>query len=249
MHTPGHTPEHVTFVVTDTARSDAPVGAVTGDFVFVGDVGRPDLLEVAAGHAGAMREGATALYHSLQRLKRMPDHLQLWPGHGAGSPCGRALGSAAQTTLGYERVASWALEPMSEEEFVARVLEGQPLAPAYFGAMKHRNRDDPPRASALPRKLDPGTVAALGDQLRVIDVRDPDEWERGHVAGALLIPLPALHDALAQIPRDRPIVIHCQLGGRSARGAATLDAFGFDDVHEMTGGFAAWERDGLPVAR
>lgn len=250
MHTPGHTPEHLTFIVTDRARSAAPVGAVTGDFLFVGDVGRPDLLERAAGESGTMRTSAASLYHSVQRFKRLPDHLQIWPGHGAGSACGKAMSSAAQSTLGYERIANWALEPMSEHEFIERVLEGQQPPPAYFGAMKRRNREAALSApSSLARQLEPTAVHELRDRVTIVDVRNDDEWTRGHVGGAHLIPLPVLHQRLAAIPTDRPIVVHCQRGARSARGAATLDAFGFTDVHEMTGGFARWESTGLPVER
>jgi hydroxyacylglutathione hydrolase len=253
VHTPGHTPEHLTFLVTDSARSTAYVGALTGDFVFVGDVGRPDLLERAVGQAGTMRSAASVLYHSLQKFKQYPDYLQIWPGHGAGSACGKAMSAAAQSTLGYERVANWAFEPMSEEEFIERVLEGQPPAPAYFGAMKLRNRDGgAPVASPLPRKL---SVQQLDEQLKsnpelfVIDVRNPDEWERGHLDNATLIPLPELHTRLDEIPRDRPVVVHCQLGARSAKAVATLDAFGFTDVHDVVGGYAAWQGAGLPVIR
>ena len=250
MHTPGHTPEHLTFIVTDRARSAAPVGAVTGDFLFVGDVGRPDLLERAAGQAGTMRASAASLYQSVQRFKRLPDHLQIWPGHGAGSACGKAMSSAAQSTLGYERIANWALEPMSEREFVERVLEGQQPPPPYFGAMKIRNREAALGTRlSLARRLEPDAVRALGRDVTIIDVRNPDEWARGHVAGAQLVPLPTLHERLAEIPSDRPIVVHCQHGARSAKGAATLDAFGFADVHEMSGGFAHWESVGLPVER
>lgn len=250
MHTPGHTPEHLTFVITDTARSAAPVGAVTGDFVFVGDVGRPDLLERAAGEAGTMRASAASLYHSIQRFKRLPDHLQIWPGHGAGSACGKAMSSAAQSTLGYERVANWAFEPISERDFVDRVLDGQPLAPPYFGAMKRRNREAPlPPRSALERRIDGDELARVARDVTIVDVRNPDEWERGHIAGATLIPLPVLHERLEEIPRDRPIVVHCQHGARSGKGAATLDAFGFTDVHELHGGFATWEATGHPVER
>jgi hydroxyacylglutathione hydrolase len=249
LHTPGHTPEHLTFVVTDRARSAAPVGAITGDFVFVGDVGRPDLLEVAAGERGTMRASAASLYHSVQRFKQLPDHLQIWPGHGAGSACGKAMSSAAQSTLGYERIANWALEPMSEREFVERVLDGQQPPPAYFGPMKARNREAAlPSASTITRLLRPEEVHALGDRVTIVDVRNEDEWARGHIAGAQLVPLPSLHERLAELPRERPIVVHCQRGARSAKGAATLDAFGFPDVHEMTGGFALWESAGLPVA-
>lgn len=252
LHTPGHTPEHVTFIVTDTARSDVPVGALTGDFVFVGDVGRPDLLERAAGKSGTMKVAAASLYESIQSFKNMPDHLQLWPGHGAGSACGKAMSSASQSTLGYERVANWAFAPMTEAQFVERVLDGQPEAPPYFGAMKFRNRDNPvPAVSALSRMLDSDEVAAIASagSAFIVDVRSENEWHSGHIPGAWLIPLPALHARLAEIPRDRPVIVHCQRGSRSAAGAATLDAFGFRDVHEMTGGLAAWEAAGHTLVK
>jgi hydroxyacylglutathione hydrolase len=97
MHTPGHTPEHLSFVVTDTAGADQPMGVFTGDFVFVGDVGRPDLLEKAAGVTGTMEAGARQLFDSIQRIRTLPDFVQLWPGHGAGSACGKSLGAVPST--------------------------------------------------------------------------------------------------------------------------------------------------------
>src|SRR5690606_27739245 len=138
-HTPGHTPEHISFLVTDTARSEEPVAMVTGDFVFVGDVGRPDLLEKAAKVVGTMEVGARQLFRSLQQLADLPDHLQIWPGHGAGSACGKALGAMPTSTLGYERRTNWAFGIADEAAFVAAVLEGQPTPPAYFAMMKHLN--------------------------------------------------------------------------------------------------------------
>jgi hydroxyacylglutathione hydrolase len=253
VHTPGHTPEHLTFLVIDAARSDAPVGALTGDFLFVGDVGRPDLLERAAGQAGTMRSSAATLYRSLQRFKGYPDYLQIWPGHGAGSACGKAMSAASQSTLGYERVANWALEPISEEDFVERVLDGQPTAPPYFGAMKVRNRDGgaiSEQASPLARKIEPEVLQNIlpaHHEIFLLDVRNRDEWDLGHLAAATLIPLPELHTRLEEIPKDRPVVVYCQRGARSAKGAATLDAFGFGDVHEMRDGYAAWHAAGLPM--
>lgn len=252
LHTPGHTPEHLTFIVTDTARSAVPIGAITGDFIFVGDVGRPDLLERAAGKAGTMRDAAASLFRSIEKFKDQPDHLQIWPGHGAGSACGKAMSSAPQSTLGYERAANWAFAPMTEQDFVERVLEGQPPAPPYFGAMKLRNRDaSAPHTLSLPRMLQSDEVAGISPAagVLIIDVRNEDEYSRGHIPNSVLIPLPTLHTRLDEIPRDRPIIVHCQRGTRSAVGAATLDAFGFDDVHELNGGFSAWESDGHAVVR
>ena len=253
IHTPGHTPEHLTFLVTDSARSDVPLGALTGDFIFVGDVGRPDLLERAAGQAGTMHAAAATLYRSIQRFKAQPDHLQIWPGQGAGSACGKALSAMTQSTLGYERVANWALGSESEEAFVERVLEGQPTAPPYFGAMKLRNRDgETPHPVRLPRNLSPEQlrdVLQSDDSIFVLDVRNLNEWQDGHLDRATLIPLPELHDRLTELPHDRPVIVHCQMGKRSVAAVATLDAFGFQDIHALSGGFAAWQAAGLTTVK
>src|SRR5690554_6438395 len=108
VHTPGHTPEHVMFLVSDLARSPEPVIALTGDFVFVGDVGRPDLLDEAAGQVDTRFEGTRRLFESLRtRFVTLPDHVQVWPGHGAGSACGKALGAVASSTVGYEKLTAW----------------------------------------------------------------------------------------------------------------------------------------------
>jgi hydroxyacylglutathione hydrolase len=151
MHTPGHTPEHISFLVTDGAAADRPIGALTGDFVFVGDVGRPDLLEKAAGVTGTMEAGARVLFHSLERFKEQPDYLQIWPGHGAGSACGKGLSSIPTSTVGYERLFNWAFQIDDEEEFVAAVLEGQPEPPKYFAEMKRINKVGPAILSGFRR--------------------------------------------------------------------------------------------------
>ena len=137
-HTPGHTPEHLVFIVTDIARSGEPVGMVSGDFVFVGDVGRPDLLERAAQARGTKEAGAAQLFRSLQRLRTLPDHLQIWPGHGAGSACGKALGAMPTSTLGYERRTNWAFGLDVEAAFIAAVLDGQPTPPDLLRANEGR---------------------------------------------------------------------------------------------------------------
>ena len=119
MHVPGHTPEHLAFRVMDGTALAVPMGIFSGDFVFAGDVGRPDLLETAAGLKGTKEESARALFQSLQRLKHLPDYLQIWPGHGAGSACGKALGAVPSTTLGYERLANWAFQIEDLDEIPA----------------------------------------------------------------------------------------------------------------------------------
>ncbi|HEU4829526.1 MAG TPA: MBL fold metallo-hydrolase [Gemmatimonadales bacterium] len=359
LHTPGHTPEHLTFLVTDTAATDVPMGAFTGDFVFVGDVGRPDLLERAAKVANTMEASARQLYASLQRFKKLPDHLQIWPGHGAGSACGKALGAVPQSTLGYERLVNWGLTADSEDAFVRDVLSGQPEPPRYFAEMKRINRDGPrvlganprPRAmrpAELPALIDrgavvadtrsadafaaghvPGTInlplnksfttwagwflpydadfyllttdngraldeavhdlamigldrvagwfstdavaawAAAGRSLEtirqmrpaelaaelaagqaaVLDVRGTDEWEAGHLPDVTNIPLGQLPSRIGEVPPGRPLVLHCQGGGRSAIAASILQARGIKDVVNLTGGFGAWSAEGLAVER
>jgi hydroxyacylglutathione hydrolase len=190
MHTPGHTPEHLTFLVTDTETATEPLAALTGDFIFVGDVGRPDLLERAARVAGTMDAAARALFHSLQRFKALPDFIQLWPGHGAGSACGKALGAVPQTTLGYERRFNWAFKVSEEQAFVDQVLAGQPDPPRYFAEMKRLNKigpqpfSDVPAPHHLPADALDGLLAA--DAL-VIDTRSVAEFAAGHVTGTVNI--------------------------------------------------------------
>lgn len=192
MHTPGHTPEHISFILTDTAGADSPMGIFTGDFVFVGDVGRPDLLETAAGFKGTMEAGARQLYQSLQRFKELPDYLQLWPGHGAGSACGKALGAVPQSTVGYEKMFNWALNTKTEEEFVAAVLEGQPEPPFYFKEMKRLNREGPPMAHdlPLPERLPADQIASkLDEGMLVFDLRPNLAFAGGHIPGTINIAL------------------------------------------------------------
>lgn len=194
MHTPGHTPEHLTFLVTDGAAADQPIAAVTGDFVFVGDVGRPDLLERAANFVGTMERGARTLWHSLQRFALLDDWLQLWPGHGAGSACGKGISAIPSTTLGYERRFNWAFGIKSEDEFVKAVLAGQPEPPKYFATMKRVNKEGPRILGgfhAPPRHADDSLADRIATGALVIDTRSAAAFSRGHVHGTLNIPLNA----------------------------------------------------------
>ena len=147
LHTPGHTPEHLSFLLTDQGGgADEPVALFSGDFLFVGDAGRPDLLEQAAGISGTQEDGARALFQSLNRIADLPDHLQVLPGHGAGSSCGKALGAVPSSTLGYERRFNHAFKLAlegNEDRFVSFILDGQPEPPAYFARMKSLNRAGP----------------------------------------------------------------------------------------------------------
>jgi hydroxyacylglutathione hydrolase len=358
VHTPGHTPEHVSFLVTDTAGAHEPMGIVTGDFVFVNDVGRPDLLEKAAHLAGTADAGARQLFRSLSWFKTLPDHLQIWPGHGAGSACGKGMSAVPQSTVGYERRFNWAFSVDDEDDFVRMVLDGQPEPPRYFARMKRVNRDGPAVLGALPvperigehrlpavlasgavvvdtrpsvdfgaghvpgtlnipwnnsfvtwagallpddvdlylvlgdgaenritravqglitigldrvkgwfaeaavelwareggtlgrvEQLSPSDLARRRSGFQVLDVRGRSEWESGHLAGAVLIPLAELPDRINEVSDDRPIAVHCQGGSRSAIAASLLLARGRRAVANVPGGISAWEEEGLPVER
>lgn len=192
LHTPGHTPEHMSFLVTDGASADRPMGIFTGDFVFVGDVGRPDLLEEAAGIQGTAEPGARVLFQSLQRFAQLPDYLQIWPAHGAGSACGKALGAIPSSTVGYEKLFGWAFQVESEEEFVQMVLAGQPEPPHYFAMMKKLNKEGPPLLNGNPRpaRLTGHQLVALTQaEATIIDTRESGSFAEAHVPGVWNIPL------------------------------------------------------------
>lgn len=196
VHTPGHTPEHLSFLITDQGSGvHEPMGLVTGDFLFVGDLGRPDLLETAAGHTAAAEPAARQLFRSARWLHQLPEHLQVWPGHGAGSVCGKALGAVPQTTLGYERRFNAALRAADagEEHFVRHILSDQPEPPLYFARMKRLNRSGPPLLDRLPAPppLEADDLHALADRddVAVIDTRDRQAYLRGHLPGSILAPL------------------------------------------------------------
>ncbi len=358
MHTPGHTPEHISFLLTDTAASDTPMGIFTGDFVFVGSVGRPDLLEKAAGLKGTAVQGARQMFRALQRFRALPDYLQVWPAHGAGSACGKGLGAVPSSTVGYEKLVNPGLQFDDEEAFVQWLLSDQPVAPRYFAVMKRLNKEDRPILRSLPRlpqiSLE-GMKAAYEGGAVIVDTRmaqdyavahipgsfnlpfsdgfttwagsflpyDRDiyliispqqvssairallnigldrvkgyalptvlqEWQRagyplqkyeqvyphhiaqsvargdvtlvdvrtlsevrstGLIPGAIHIDLNEIAVRCSEIPADRPIVLYCQSGGRSAVAASVLQAQGIEQVSNLLGGITYWAQVGLPVHR
>lgn len=151
MHTPGHTPEHISFLLTDRgAGADRPMGMFTGDFVFVGSIGRPDLLEKAAGIANTAEVAARQMFHSVQRFKQLPDYLQVWPAHGAGSACGKGLGAVPSSTVGYEKMFNPAMAYDDEQTFVDYLLADQPEPPRYFSVMKRVNKEGPRLLQTIP---------------------------------------------------------------------------------------------------
>ncbi|MXV38257.1 MBL fold metallo-hydrolase [Flavobacteriaceae bacterium Ap0902] len=191
LHTPGHTPESISFLLTDNPASKEPVMIFTGDFVFVGDVGRPDLLEKAAGIMGTKEEGAHQMYQSIERFAALPDYIQVWPGHGAGSACGKALGAVPSSTIGYEKIRNWAFQyPKNESGFVDYLLEGQPEPPKYFAKMKELNKVSRPLLLEVPKHAEltkEEFLKAYQDGVKIIDTRPKTEFAQGFIPNAINI--------------------------------------------------------------
>ncbi|MFZ1790319.1 MAG: MBL fold metallo-hydrolase [Saprospiraceae bacterium] len=191
LHTPGHTPESISFLLTDHPATDKPIMVFTGDFVFVGDIGRPDLLEKAAGIEGTKEAGAKDMFQSLKKFAALPDYVQTWPGHGAGSACGKSLGSVPSTTVGYEKIRNWAFDYEEDEaSFIEKLLTDQPEPPKYFAMMKHLNKVDRPLLTSVPQhaKLTKQEFQAAFDKgMKIIDSRNKVDFANGFIPGSLNI--------------------------------------------------------------
>ncbi|WP_114166356.1 rhodanese-like domain-containing protein [Exiguobacterium sp. TNDT2] len=189
MHTPGHTPEHISFLLYDRNRTQ-PMGIFTGDFVFVGDIGRPDLLEEAAGVKGTTAIGAEQMFDSLKKFKDLPDFVQVWPGHGAGSACGKALGAIPTSTVGYEKATNWALQMTDKDAFIKELTTDQPEPPNYFAMMKKVNKEGIQVTNEIARPEIVGTdrLDKLVEETQVVDTRKGEEFAKGHVPGTINIP-------------------------------------------------------------
>ncbi|MFZ0547121.1 MAG: rhodanese-like domain-containing protein [Candidatus Promineifilaceae bacterium] len=232
-HTPGHTPEHISFLLTDTAGADEPMGIFTGDFVFVGSVGRPDLLEKAAGYADTSVTGARQIFHSLKRFRQLPDYMQIWPGHGAGSACGKGLGAVPSSTVGYEKLFNIALSYENEGQFIEMLLDGQPEPPKYFAVMKRVNKEGPPVLHSMPQ---PERLTAeqlpqlIADGAMVIDTRPEAAFADGHIAGTINIPdwaMPSWAGWL--VDYEKPVYLIGD-GGQVKTAVRDLIYIGVDDV-------------------
>jgi hydroxyacylglutathione hydrolase len=239
IHTPGHTPEHLSFMVTDRGGgADKPMGVLTGDFVFVGDLGRPDLLESAAGLHGKADASAHRLYATVQKFMQWPDYLQIWPAHGAGSACGKALGAVPTTTVGYERMFNASiLAAKSEAGFVDFILDAQPEPPLYFARMKRDNKIGPKVLGGVPqpKRLSVEELKAIdGTKAAIVDTRPWAAFKAGHVPGALHLPLNNSFntDGGSLISEHEPIVIVAE-GSRVDEAVRDLVRVGYD-------GFAGW---------
>ena len=352
LHTPGHTPESISFLLTDTPASKEPVMLFTGDFVFVGDIGRPDLLEKAAGMVGTQNKGAEEMYQSINLFANLPEFIQVWPGHGAGSACGKALGAVPSTTVGYEKKRNWAFSyGTNKAGFIDFLLTDQPEPPKYFAKMKELNKVDRPLLTEVPtikelsaaelkaamdkgvklidtrnkqdfekgfiegsiniqgnnsfatwmgwfvnynepfillaapsqmddltRKLmrigldnihgfvdaakinelangtlSTSTMVNIADvkantTAQVIDLRGAAEFNAGHIAGATNVFVGTLLQNLAKVPKDKPVIIHCQGGDRAAIGYSLLVKEGYANVSNYSPGINEWIKEAQPLA-
>ncbi|MGW4395941.1 MBL fold metallo-hydrolase [Amycolatopsis nivea] len=189
LETPGHTPESISVLVYEHAHDEVPYGVLTGDALFIGDVGRPDLLSSLGSSADEL---ARELYRTVQyKLMALPDQVRVFPAHGAGSACGKNLSTERQSTIGIQRLTNYACAPMTEDKFVALVTQAQPSAPDYFGhdAVLNRKQRDlldvARRLKALPVE---DFLARRAAGAVVLDARDPQEFAAAHLRGSLNVP-------------------------------------------------------------
>lgn len=232
METPGHTPESISILVYERADDAVPYGVLTGDALFIGDVGRPDLLAslgVTAGELGAM------LYDSVQRkLMGLADEVRVFPAHGAGSACGKNLSTERQSTIGEQRRTNYACTPMSKEQFVALVTGGQPAAPGYFAfdAVLNRKARELFDHTRPARPLDAAEFTeSRAEGAVVIDARDPQEFAAGHVRGAINIPADGrfAETAGSVVAPDRKVLVVAPQD-REEEIVVRLARIGFDQV-------------------
>lgn len=248
LETPGHTPEGITLLAYEAGADDAhPYAAFTGDTLFIGDVGRPDLL---ASIGVTARELAEMLYDSLHhKLLKLPDETLVYPAHGAGSMCGKNLSDEAVSTIGEQRKYNYALQPMSQEQFIELVTEEQPAAPPYFVYDAITNRQERESLEqAMQKSMRPlplEEVLALQRQgAQLVDVRDAIDFEGGHLRGALNVGLRGKYATWAGtvLNHEQPIVVIAD-GGKEEEAVMRLGRIGYDNVAGyLAGGMAALEK-------
>jgi len=237
-HTPGHTADSISIAVTDTVRADEPWLLLTGDTLFVGDTGRPDL-----------DGSAEKLYDSIwNTLLKYDDSVEIYPTHFAGSSCGKAMSPKPSSTIGFERKFNPSLAAKTKEEFVEMVMADLPVQPPRFQQVRKFNLgflDRPP----IERTYDLGSLQITVEQLKkkldggakvtLVDVREPDEYETANLGGTL-IRMRELPKRYTELNPDDEIVVHCHTGARSQRAVEFLYEKGFGNVKNLIGGIDAW---------
>ncbi len=245
IETPGHTAESISILVYDLEEDDRnPKAVLTGDTLFIGDVGRPDL---RASLGWSPTELARMLYVSLSaKLLGLPDRTLVYPAHGAGSLCGRNISTETVSTIGDQRRSNYALQPMSEEEFIRLVTADQPEAAPYFTYDAVLNtKERPTLEDTLERVLNPLALEEVVNMMemgaQVVDVRDPDEFAKAHMLGSINIGLGGQYATWAGtlLNREKPIVLIAE-PGRQKEAAMRLGRIGFDHV-------AGYLKDGIQV--
>jgi glyoxylase-like metal-dependent hydrolase (beta-lactamase superfamily II)/rhodanese-related sulfurtransferase len=251
IETPGHTPESISILVTDTAESNQPQKVLTGDTMFIGDVGRPDLV----GSKGISAEQmAGMLYDSLhEKLLRLSDDVEVYPAHGAGSLCGRNISSETTSTIGEQRRFNYALKPMPKSEFVRMMTADLPEAPSYFSRDAEINRTGTGSLDELrqTRGLGAEEVARLADTALLLDVRSASAFGAGHIRGSMNIGLAGKFAswAGALIPTGKQIVLVADNPADVDEAVVRLARVGIENVAGfLSDGIYAWDRAGLPLS-
>lgn len=250
LETPGHTPESISVVVTDQNQSEQPYAVLTGDALFIGDVGRPDLLGARISAA----ELAGMLYDSLhQKFLTLPDSVKVYPAHGAGSMCGRNISSERSSTIGEQRKLNYALQPMSRDEFIRMMTTDLPEAPSYFSFDAQINRKGPAIMENLPAPLPltPQEVQSKSENSVIVDTRPSDQFGVAHVPGSINIGLGGQFASWAGslIPLNTPIIIVAENEERVLESRVRLARVGHENViGYLAGGILAWDQAGFPSA-
>ena len=244
IHTPGHTPDSISLLVTDLSRGTEPWFVLTGDTMFVGDVGRPDF---------GGEQAAARLYSSLtERLLHLPDSVEVYPAHGAGSSCGRAMSSKTATTIGFERRFNPALQATGVDDFVRRLMTGLPPKPPNFDRIIARNRAQALPSSGAPRPLSAAqTREAIDKGACVLDVRTSEEYGQGHIPGAIHVWIESpqfANRAGLFVPAETPVVLVVSSPTDLERAVQGLGRIGLDTIAgHLQWGMTEWKSQGQPV--
>jgi hydroxyacylglutathione hydrolase len=247
LETPGHTPEHIGYVVVDHSRGEDPAAVFTGDTLFVGDVGRPDLFP------GMAKDLASKLFDSLAKLGRLPDFCEVYPAHGAGSLCGRAMAAKRTSTIGYERKYNYAFDVKERESFIDLLTHEMPAAPDHFGRCSDINRKGPALARDLPPLLPlPPEEFALkmkGPDVHVLDIRGYDAFGGHHVPGAWHIDFGSNFSTFAGwvLPPQASFLLVAETPAQAGEASVLLRRVGLDRaIGLLEGGMYEWAKAGLP---
>lgn len=250
METPGHTPEHLSYVVIDRSRAESPTGAFVGDTLFVGDVGRPDLFP------GMAQELAGKLFHSLHdKILKLPDYVEVYPAHGAGSLCGRAISAKWTSTIGYERKFNTALQIRDKSSFIKSLTENMPPAPDHFGRCSEVNRQGPTRLADLPQ-MEKLSVDKFKKQIDrpdtvVLDTRSYHAFASQHISGAWHIDLNLNFPTFAGwvLPTDKDILLVVEDYQKALEANIWARRVGVDRmVGYLEGGMIAWAMAGYKTS-